>query len=511
MIVLETPGRGIRRQARADPSGLAVVDAAGRTWSWAWLDGRADTLAAGLGARGAGLGRVVAARVEATADGLALLVGAERAGSCLVPLPGHLTEGERAAALAEIEPALVVGEEPGGISVGNLGGGDEARGSGDRLGTGRSARPAEVQGVASGAAVGAAVDGAIGVMTSGTTGRPKVAMLSPAALLASAEAWTAALPAASGWLLALGLAHVAGLGVAWRAFGAGLPVVIAPPGDAAAILAALHHPPFPSHLSLVPTQLVRLLDAARDLPPPATVRAVPLGGSAAPAGLVRRALSAGWPVVPTYGLSEAGSGATALATAEAAGNPASAGRPLPGVELRIADAGLDRVGEIELRTPSAFSGYLRRPELTAAAFTSDGWLRTGDLGRLDHDGRLEVADRRDDLIVSGGENVRPAEVEAVLEDHPAIAEAGVVGRLDETWGAAVVAVLVLRAGQPDPGDDALRSHCRDRLAPWKVPAAFVRWGVLPRTVSGKLLRAELRRVVATTPAPASTGAGRSGR
>ncbi len=503
MTLLETPGRRIRRQALADPAGLAVVDAAGRAWSWAWLDDRADALAAGLAARHAGHGRLVAAHLEPAADGLAMLVAAERAGSCLVPLPGHLAARERAEALTEIEPALLVGDELGGVTLDELGRAGPAGHADDLIRTGTDAPPAVDGGAASGAA--------LGVLTSGTTGRPKVAMLGSAAMLASAEAWTAALPPASGWLLALGLAHVAGLGVAWRAFGAGLPIAIAPAGDAAAILAALDRPPFPSHLSLVPTQLVRILDTARDLPPPVTLRAVPLGGAAAPAGLVRRALHAGWPVVPTYGLSEAGSGATALATAEAAEHPGSVGRPLPGVGLRIAGAGHDGVGEIELRTPSLFSGYLRRPELTDAAFTDDGWLRTGDLGRLDRDGRLEVADRRDDLIVSGGENVRPAEVEAVLEDHPAVAEAGVVGRPDEAWGAAVVAVVVLRSGQPDPGDDALRAHCRGRLAPWKVPAAIVRSAALPRTTSGKLLRAELRRAVATKAAPVDNLARRAGR
>lgn len=483
MSHLETPGRQVHRQAMADPAALAIVDAAGRRWSWAWLDGRADALATGLAARHGGAGSLVAAIIEATPDGLALVVAAERAGCCLVPLPGGLSARERSEALAEIEPALAVGEELGGVAL-------------DALPTaapgGAATEPLRPEGHA------------LGVLTSGTTGRPKVALLSSAALLASADAWTAALPPATGWLLALGLAHVAGLSVAWRAFGAGLPMAIAPAGDTAAILAALGRPPFPSHMSLVPTQLARLLDVGGQVPPPATLRAVPLGGAAAPASLVRRAVTAGWPVVPTYGLTEAASGATALPTGEAAEKPASVGRPLPGVDLRISDAAADGVGEIELRTPSAFSGYLGRPELTAAAFSPDGWLRTGDLGRLDREGCLEVADRREDLIVSGGENVRPAEVETVLEEHSAVVEAGVVGRPDDAWGAAVVAVVVLRPGQPDPGDEALQAHCRGRLAPWKVPASFVRSAGLPRTASGKLLRAELRRTAASPAArPAS--------
>jgi O-succinylbenzoic acid--CoA ligase len=148
-----------------------------------------------------------------------------------------------------------------------------------------------------------------------------------------------------------------------------------------------------------------------------------------------------------------------------------------------------------VRTPAAFSGYLARPEATAAAFTLDGWLRTGDAGTLDADGFLHVLDRRDDLLVSGGENVVPAEVEAAIEAHPAIAEAGVVGRPDPTWGAVPVAAVVLRPGVPTPSSAELRAFCRARLAPYKVPATFVVVAALPRTVSGKLRRTELRAVL----------------
>jgi O-succinylbenzoic acid--CoA ligase len=148
-----------------------------------------------------------------------------------------------------------------------------------------------------------------------------------------------------------------------------------------------------------------------------------------------------------------------------------------------------------VRTPASFSGYLGRPEATAAALTLDGWLRTGDAGTLDAGGFLHVLDRRDDLLVSGGENVVPAEVEAAIEAHPAIAEAGVVGRPDRTWGAVPVAAVVLRPGVPTPSTAELRAFCRARLVPYKVPATFVVVAALPRTVSGKLRRTELRAVL----------------
>ena len=222
---------------------------------------------------------------------------------------------------------------------------------------------------------------------------------------------------------------MAGLGVVWRAIRDGVPVRILPPADAPALLRALRSTPPPSHVSLVPSQLARLLDAAHDAPPPDTLRAVLLGGGPVPATLVERAVRAGWPVVPTYGLSEMGSGVTALSAAEAALAPASAGRPLPGMTLRIADPGPDGVGEIVVAGPSRSSGYLGEPPVPA-----DEPVRSGDLGRLDQAGRLVVVDRRTDRIVRGGENIDPSEVEAVLEQHPAVAEAAIVGRPDDAWG-----------------------------------------------------------------------------
>ncbi len=166
--------------------------------------------------------------------------------------------------------------------------------------------------------------------------------------------------------------------------------------------------------------------------------------------------------------------------------------------LRIGGPGPDGSGEIQVRTPAAFSGYLAWPDATATAFTSDGWLRTGDYGTLDAEGFLRVLDRRDDLLVSGGENVVPAEVEAAIEEHPAIAEAGVVGCPNPTWGSVPVAAVVLRPGVPAPSGAELRAFCRARLAPYKVPATFVVVAALPRTVSGKLRRTELRADPALT-------------
>ena len=469
----------LRRHAAARPLALAIRDGEG-DHDYASLDHAADLAASGLQASGIAPGDRVALLVAPSAGAVALLVGVARAGAVAVPLGTRLTRREVGIALGETTPALVVHDESlaaaaAGHGVPSLVLADlAARAAGrDRQGVGLDpAAPA------------------VAVLTSGTTGRPKAALLSHAALAASAVAWSTALPPATGWLLCLGLAHVAGLGVAWRALGSGVPLHVVSGFDAPAVLAALRASDAPSHVSLVPVQLARLLDAAGaagaagaapsaaepgTAPPPA-LRAVLLGGAPIPPALVRRAAAAGWPVIPTYGLTEAGSGVTALPADEAAEHPGSAGRPLPGVAVRVAEPGPDGVGEIEVATPAAFTGYLGRDQATAAAFTADRWLRTADLGRLDAAGRLVVVDRRDDLLISGGENVVPAEIEAVLEEHPAVAQAGVAGRPDATWGAVPVAGIVLRPGAADPCDDELRAWCRERLAPCKVPAAFVRAG-----------------------------------
>jgi o-succinylbenzoate---CoA ligase len=496
----------LRRHAAARPRALAIRDGEG-DHDYASLDRAADLAASGLQASGIAPGDRVALLVAPSAGAVALLVGVARAGAVAVPLGTRLTRREVGIALGETTPALVVHDDAfaaaaAGHGVPSLVPADLAARAARRARQGVDLDPAAP---------------VVAVLTSGTTGRPKAALLSHAALAASAAAWSAALPPATGWLLCLGLAHVAGLGVAWRALGAGVPLHVASGFEAPAVLAALRAPDAPSHVSLVPVQLARLLDAADAAgaagvadaadaagvagaspsaaepgpAPPPGLRAVLLGGAPIPPALVRRAVSAGWPVIPTYGLTEAGSGVTALPADEASEHPGSAGRPLPGVAVRVAEPGPDGVGEIQVATPAAFAGYLGRDGVTAAAFTADRWLRTADLGRLDATGRLFVVDRRDDLLISGGENVSPAEVEAVLEDHPAVAQAGVAGRADATWGAVPVAGIVLGAGADDPGDEALRAWCRGRLAPSKVPAAFTRLDALPRTGSGKLRRQEL--------------------
>ena len=365
------------------------------------------------------------------ADGVTALIGILRAGAVAAPVPAGLTSREVAVTLEVLAPSMVL--RLAGISAS-----DQPFPAPDR----DPEAPAVV------------------VLTSGTTGRPKGVVLSSRAMAASADASLARAPPATGWAMPLGLGHVAGLGIVWRAIRGRVPVRIVEPGDPAAFLAALggavpvisHAPPAVSHASLVPAQLARVLDAAGDAPPPANLRVVLLGGGHISPALVTRALRAGWPVVPTYGLSGTGSGATALTTGDAWDRPDSAGTALPGVRVAIAGEDRDGVGEIVVRPRHGSSGYLGEPGGSAPA---EAPVRTGDLGRLDSAGRLFVTDRRLDRIVRGGENVSPAEVEAILLEHPSIADAAVVACPDDTLGQVPVAAVVLAPGAPCPEDGAL--------------------------------------------------------
>ena len=339
--------------------------------------------------------------------------------------------------------------------------------------------------------------------TSGTTGRPKAAELSHASFVASARGHAAllGLAAGEGWLACLPLFHVGGLSILVRCALAGALAELHDRFDAESVCRSLASGRI-AVVSLVPTLLARVLDAWRARPAPPALRCVLLGGAAAEPGLLERARAMGFPVAPTYGLTEAASQVATRPPGDARAPLGARLRPLPGTALRIeAEDGTPlargEVGEVCVRGATLFTRYVGRPEATRAALRG-GWLHTGDLGRLDAEGRLEILDRRADLIVSGGENVYPAEVEAVLLEHASIAEAAVVARPDAAWGARPLAFVVLRAGAPlDPA--ALARHCRARLAGYKVPVEFRACAALPRNASGKLLRSALRDAAARTP------------
>ena len=195
--------------------------------------------------------------------------------------------------------------------------------------------------------------------------------------------------------------------------------------------------------------------------------------------------------MPTYGLTEAASQVATAALGNTIIEAGCVGRALPGIQVRTAGADACDRGEVLVAGPTVMAGYFRDPAATTAAL-GDGWLHTGDIGRLDVEGRLQIFDRRTDVVITGGENVYPTEVEQVLLEHPAIAEAAVYGVADPEWGRRVEAALVLRPGS-DLDQAALQRWCRDRLAAYKIPRTIVRVASLPRTASGKLRRYALAR------------------
>jgi O-succinylbenzoic acid--CoA ligase len=330
---------------------------------------------------------------------------------------------------------------------------------------------------------------AVVIHTSGTTSAPKPIELTYGNFLWSALGSGVALGVDSRerWLCALPLSHVGGLSILLRSAIYCTTAVVHERFDTERVLRALTDEQI-TLVSLVSTTLARLLDAG--LREPSHLRCALTGGGPVPAALVRRAHAAGVTVAETYGLTECCSqAATApLALGEPAGGAALAG--LPGARAHEVGAG---VPLFCTRTEIAADGeiVLSGPTVARSARAADGRLYTGDLGRIDRAGFLHVTGRKADTIVSGGENVAPAEVEAALQACEGVIEAAVIGREDPQWGEAVTAIVVV-AAHTSLRESTLREHCVKLLAPYKVPKRFTLVSrPLPRTASGKLLRREL--------------------
>ena len=315
---------------------------------------------------------------------------------------------------------------------------------------------------------------AVVVGTSGSTGVPKGVELSAAALQHSARASLDRVGARPGerWLCCLPVTHVAGLAVLVRSLVSGTEPVLAERADAGTVAASGC-----AHVSLVPTQLQRLLlqADAHGPAPLAGFSSVLLGGAATPAGLLEAGRDAGVPLVTTYGMTET------------CGGCVYDGVPLDGVRAEVRDD-----GRIWITGPVLFSGYLGGPRTP-----DDGWFRTGDLGRLDAEGRLTVRGRADDVITTGGHKVVPGEVAAALQSCPGVREAVVAGQPDPEWGERVVAVVVPADPADPPTLELLRRHVRERLPRYAIPSRVVMVDAVPMLPSGKYdivrLRQELLR------------------
>jgi o-succinylbenzoate---CoA ligase len=319
--------------------------------------------------------------------------------------------------------------------------------------------------------------------TSGSTGAPKVVVLTAAALTASARATHRRLGGDGQWLLGLPTSGIAGLQVITRSVLAGTePVVVAPSARPVEIAEAARRMAGRRYAALVPTQLHRLLAAPAGADVLAVFDAVLLGGAAAPAGLLASARDRGVRVVTTYGMTET------------AGGCVYDGRPLDGVAVAV-----DAAGHVRIGGPTVFSGYLGRP-IDTAGVLSHGWFATADRGRLDDDGLLRVLGRTDDVVVSGGVNVALPEVSERLLAHPDVADAVAVGVPDDEWGTAVVAFVVIEPTAPEPvaapvdhPTETWRSWVAAGLGRAHAPRRVVRIAAMPMLGNGKVDRQALVR------------------
>ncbi|MCB9491442.1 MAG: o-succinylbenzoate--CoA ligase [Dehalococcoidia bacterium] len=471
--------------------GHPALECSGETWTYADLDRRVGTTAAALVARG-----VVAAEPVAVLAGNGLEIARfahaiPRAGGAFMPLNARLSASELAFQLQDARARFLVATPEYA---------DTARDAAPEGVTVLDATDDEWDAAApmDGASAIEADQSHSIIYTSGTTGRPKGAVLTHGNFYWSAIASSLNLGVREDdrWLACMPLFHVGGLSILLRSAIYGTTAVIHERFEERRVNDSLRTEGI-TLLSVVATMLTRMFEVDTE-PLGTSLRAVLLGGGPAPRPLLEAARDRGVPVLQTYGLTETASQVATLAPEDALRKLGSAGLPLSSSTVRIevdgrtAEAG--EIGEICVAGPTVCAGYLHRPDATAQAIR-DGWLHTGDLGYVDGEGYLYIADRRDDLIVSGGENVYPAEVESALLALAGVEECAVVGVPDDRWGHVVVAVIV---GSADP--EAVPAQLRDALAGYKVPRRVERWTEpLPRTASGKLQRHLVReRLTAST-------------
>jgi acyl-CoA synthetase (AMP-forming)/AMP-acid ligase II len=345
--------------------------------------------------------------------------------------------------------------------------------------------------------------------SSGTTGRPKGVMLTQANMVAHTQ------NAHDGWefepgdqcMVSMPLFHVGGSSYVLFPINDGVPSYMTRDPDGASLAAAILAGA--NRTFLVPAVLAQVLQAGPDAVKLfGALKTYTYGAAPMPPPLLRAAMAA-WPetdFIQVYGLTEVAGVATQLSAddhrdAVASGHPerlVSAGRPIPDVELKVvdpatlADVPTGEPGEIWLRTPQLFKGYLGKPEETAGVITEDRWFRTGDMGKVDEDGFVFVEDRLKDMIITGGENVYSPEVERVLAEHPSVMEVAIIGVPDDTWGESVKAVVALKP-ETTTTEAELIAHCQESLARFKCPRSVDILDALPRNPTGKILKRELRK------------------
>jgi len=468
-----TIGRWLRDRARATPDRVAI-DYLDRRVTYAELDAASDAFAAAFAGEGLRRGDRVATLTGNTPEHVAALFACAKAGLILLPLSWRLTAPELGYQLDDADPALLLVEDDYEELAGRCG---------------RPYRRLE-PGPAGAAGVPevdvADDDGLLLIYTSGTTGKPKGALLTHANCF-----WTnLSFDLATGVrgddvvLQVLPQFHVGGWNVqALLAWLKGATVVLEREFDAGRVLALIEQKRVTTMMGVPPIYLFLAQEprfAEADL---SSLERAVVGGAPMPEALLETWAARGTAVIQGYGLTEAAPNVLCLPPEDAVRKLGYAGKPYAFVEVRLSD-----VGELQVRGPNVFPGYWRNEEATRDAFTEDGWLHTGDVAEHDAEGFYRIKGRLKEMYISGGENVYPAEVEAVLHEHPRVADAAVVGVPDERWGEAGVAFVVADG----VSDEELEAWCRDRLARFKVPKSFRLIGEIPRNGMGKVRKQELR-------------------
>ncbi len=435
----------LAQRALTSPDRTAL-SADGASISFGELEAEATWVARRLAAQGVRRGAAVALTMPPGREMVVLIHALMKLGAVLVPVNPRLSDAERAAVLKAERPVLELNDA-----------GELTQTEADLPLLGEHDMD----------------DIHCRILTGGSSGASRAIGLTYGNHLWSAvgSAFNIGVQPDDCWLCCLPLSHISGLSIVMRSVIYGTTIGLHSGFDVDRVAETFERGEA-SVASLVSTMLIRLLEAGADLSGP---RAILIGGGPVPSDALEEAVGRGASVVQTYGLTEACSQVTTLGPADAKRKLGSAGRPLLTTHLRIEE------GEILVQGPTVAPGCA----------DADGWLHTGDLGRIDEEGFLYVEDRIDDLIVSGGENVVPAEVEQVLMRHPEVADAAVVGREDPEWQQAVTAVVVLRE-DAELGTEELRRHCASELAGYKVPKRIEIASALPRSPSGKLLRRALR-------------------
>ncbi|MCE2397478.1 MAG: acyl--CoA ligase [Gemmatimonadetes bacterium] len=454
-------------RASRDPGSIALSWDRGRM-SYGELNRRVEEFASHVRTMGIAGGAAVAIAAPSSPRTVAALFGARRAGCVAVPLHDGLAPDELEYARRLVNPSLHY-DNYGLHSV-----------SLDGLARDGSKRFASFP------------DVAVAILTSGSSAAPKAVGLTGRSLAASANAVASRLGLSSGdrWGLCLSLGHIGGFSLLERAIATGASVWLWPSFDAGLVTRALMQGEV-THLSVVPVMLRRIMERLGARRPPTTLRCVLVGGAGAPTSLLEEAWEMGIPVATTWGMTETASQVASAPPALARSRPGTAGPSLAGTEVRC-----DSAGRLLVRGPTLAAALVRRPGVAADPIPLDreGWFATGDSGRVDDEGLVWVEGRADDMILSGGLNVSPSQVEGVIQELDGVSDAVVFGVPDEEWGELVAAVVEADSHVVDP--DGVDRHCRRRMARGRCPTRIVVVDELKRTQAGKVVRAGIEERLA---------------